>query len=697
MSRLRLVGTLLGAFACASMIVAPTLAFAKSGGGSSSSSSSSSTSRGGGGGFGGNSGGFGRSTSSPTISAPARTSSPPAASPSFGSKPGGSSAPSAAPAAHAPAAPTFGTKPGQAPAAQPAVAPQPQAPTFGAKPGVGTGIAVGVGVGAVGAAAASQGDKPSTDSKSGHPASPSAPTFGAKPGQATAPTQPSAPAFGQKPGQGTQQAATPSAAQPAVIPAKRTALDQAVAGKRSTEALAAFRQEQQKEQAKFAAPPPRIDPQVVRNNPVVSDYRPAQRVEVRTYYINRDRYYDSYGWNRPSYVGWGAPSYGAWDAVYLAWAMNHNPAFFYHHYDDPGVIAYRREMQRIADEKNSDDLKRQIAELDRKVTEQSGPRNKKYLPDGIKPDVALSAEAVTGTTVPKLRFATGVAGTTYSAICEGNNDLRGFDKITGQAMDVECINTGGAFENIEGFAMGRFDAIIASADVMDFGLSTGKIKSFGEGQMVAYHETMWLAVNRDSGIKSVTDLKPGVHSLLVGPKGSGTQYSMENLRKRATTTKETKESFLFFWTSTKVEEVHNGQYDGVGIKNAPYEEAFETVAKDPKSVQLVMMGGYSPFMQKMQDKYGDKIRLVPISGDKSFTKIKDKDGNQVYQKCTMQGSAFAKLLDNAASVETLCVQSVVVLSKAWFDKYGQTALDVFTTGWEFTKPEIARIQGTVHQ
>jgi len=183
-------------------------------------------------------------------------------------------------------------------------------------------------------------------------------------------------------------------------------------------------------------------------------------------------------------------------------------------------------------------------------------------------------------------------------------------------------------------------------------------------------------VNKASAIRNVGDLKPGA-TLYVGPVGSGAEVSYENLAHHAS-----KRSWVFF-------QAHNAQYEGVRIENAPYPEAIAAVAKDPDTVMLAMMPGHSEFMSGVDREFGDRVRLVSMSGDPSFARVADRDGNLVYHECALEGGLYPKLL-GAGAVRTLCVPAIVVVSGDWVRDNGSTAEDLFLTAWQFTEPDLER-------
>jgi hypothetical protein len=110
---------------------------------------------------------------------------------------------------------------------------------------------------------------------------------------------------------------------------------------------------------------------------------------------------------------------------------------------------------------------------------------------------------------------------------------------------------------------------------------------------------------------------------------------------------------------------------------------------------LVLTGGNSDILAKVDAEYGDKVRLIPIIGDPSFAKIEDRDGNPVYGQCEMPTSNYPKLFDGKTTQKTLCVQEVIVFSPAWSKKNGQTADDVAFTAWKATQLDLEQLNGGV--
>ena len=89
-------------------------------------------------------------------------------------------------------------------------------------------------------------------------------------------------------------------------------------------------------------------------------------------------------------MGWGYRSVGIWDLFFLTSVSR---MFWYHHWHDPGIqrALYKENMLQ----------KEELAALETRVKEleaEGVPRDPKYLPDGVDPDIAYSKEYVESNT-----------------------------------------------------------------------------------------------------------------------------------------------------------------------------------------------------------------------------------------------------------------------------------------------------------
>ena len=476
--------------------------------------------------------------------------------------------------------------------------------------------------------------------------------------------------------------ATPGASSPKPAAKAPTArpIDLAVAAKQSSDSLAKMRSEQ----TKFTRPP--VSGGAVGASPIAGGYQSTGK-STSMYYENRNSYYATRSYSPPVYVYQGSPSYGSWDAIFL-WSMldSRDRSFAYHHANDPGYLAWRREADRLAADNTS--LRDRLAALDAEVKSQTGERNPKYLPKGVPPEVALSVDVVTGYRTPALTFATGVPESTYAAVCAGRDEsnIVGFRKRAASVMDVTCIETSGSRDNVLGFMAGKYQAIIAQADAIDWAgrqmAKNGSKAKFGKRQLTAYSESMWLLVNKKSGINRIADLKRGVHTVYVGPKGSGGEVSFENLAHHASESR-----WLIF-------SGHSDQFEKVNVRSTDYLTAIRAAADDPNAVVIVMMGSSSSFMERIDREFGDRLKLVPFSGDDSLLSVRDQDNNRVYHRCVVSLRNLPRL-HPSPSTRTLCVQAVVVVSDSWVKRYGEPADHVFRGNWGAMQPDLRAIASGV--
>ena len=117
-----------------------------------------------------------------------------------------------------------------------------------------------------------------------------------------------------------------------------------------------------------------------------------------------------------------APSYGIWDTLF--WFMildrvtdrNHS-SMAYHHANDPGYQAWRRDADNLA--KDNSELKGKLDALDKQVAAMKGtPVDANYLPKGVPPEVAVAANAIADKPAqkPVIRFATGPKDGNYQVL-----------------------------------------------------------------------------------------------------------------------------------------------------------------------------------------------------------------------------------------------------------------------------------------
>jgi hypothetical protein len=118
-------------------------------------------------------------------------------------------------------------------------------------------------------------------------------------------------------------------------------------------------------------------------------------------YARRNSYYSGMNYMPPSYIGYASPSYGLFSTMFLMSALSNmqaqqNAAFFYNQWNNPGMMAWRNDMQTAArtDPEAATkirDLETRVAQMER---EKNGVRDTTYMPEGVDSSVVLSNEAL---------------------------------------------------------------------------------------------------------------------------------------------------------------------------------------------------------------------------------------------------------------------------------------------------------------
>lgn len=426
------------------------------------------------------------------------------------------------------------------------------------------------------------------------------------------------------------------------------------------------------EQSRFAGKSAAPSGKDYKSSPVLNKSKRYGRFDYSDHYARRDGYYGSRGWNAPSYAYMSRPSFGMWDAMFL-WMILDNvgnrnyAAAAYNHADDPGFQEWRQEAERLA--ADNVELKEQLNSLDKEVASMSGPRDPGYIPEGMDPEVALAAEVLAEKPAEDAPMRLATASST------GNYHYFGTRVAEyGEGLDIILRNTAGSMENLELLLAGKVDAALVQSDAfMVFR------KRFPESKLVSeqtelYPEAVQMIANRDSGITSVSDLDPDRHVLCIGPEGSGTAMTWEG-----------------FCTE-------DDWYRSIRTRNMDYGAALEEVQRNPDMVMMFVSGLHSSLLEraeKMAEKSGD-LRLVAVD-DWDFNDTRDEFGNRVYSFIDIPSGAYPELQKGflfSSDVETLAVNSVLVVRTDWVETYGPEAMDSFSFAVLEAKPDVLeRIRG----
>ena len=227
-----------------------------------------------------------------------------------------------------------------------------------------------------------------------------------KPSAAPAATAPSASGFSNS----SQKAAAspsnsgfsnssnaPAAATAAKPTVKMTPLQEKMNKNYSREESTKARADYTAEQNKFKQPaagnviPPSVNKTQVVNNIKVYNYPPG------TYESRRTVFYSNYNYIPPAYVFGSYSRFGIWDAAFLGLMLERSndrqyAENYYHHRDDEDMRAWRKEMDRMA--QNDAELKAKLQKLDEETEKikASGLKvNAAYVPPDAG-DIALAKE-----------------------------------------------------------------------------------------------------------------------------------------------------------------------------------------------------------------------------------------------------------------------------------------------------------------
>ena len=410
-----------------------------------------------------------------------------------------------------------------------------------------------------------------------------------------------------------------------------------------------------------------------KSSPIYQKVHNYGGFDYGAHYGRRDSFYGGMGWRAPGFAYGMAPSYGIWDTLF--WFMildrftdrNHS-AMAYHHANDPGYQAWRRDADNLA--KDNSELKGKLDALDKQVAAMKGtPVDPNYLPKGVPPEVAVAANAIAEKSAekPTIRFATGPKNGNYQYFGE-------LLKKKADKVDIQLRTTAGSMENLRLISSGDIDMAIVQSDVLAMlGTKFPGRKLISE-QSTLYEEMVQLIVNSNSGIKSIEDINPRKTTIYIGPEGSGTSMTWEGLRQQ------------------------QERYRKIAVKFAGYDASEKEVEQSPKVAMLFVGGLHSDILKQAEQtaERTGKLKLAALD-DGSLVRKKDENGNNIYQFVTIPSNAYPALQKGwfwGHDVKTLAVQAVLVLRTDWAKKYGQEALDALSLGVMDAKVDMRkRLEG----
>ena len=403
------------------------------------------------------------------------------------------------------------------------------------------------------------------------------------------------------------------------------------------------------------------------SNPV---YKSTPRVSYNRYYSNRDGFYRGRGWNTPSYAYASQPAFGMWDAMFM-WYMldtisdSSSRDMYYNHQNSEGMREWRAEADRLA--KDNQELQAKLTRLDAemKTLEQAGVKpDPNFIPKGMDPTVAMSAEVATGAYGRKLRMGTGGKLGNYYAFC---NMLK--DSV--QNMEVECQNTGGSVDNLNGLISGKYDAIVVQSDVYNEWLRENPGVRIDGLQASLYPEPVFMIVNEKTGIESIKDINTRKHRIYAA--GSGTKKSLIGFSYQDSSYRSLVES---------------------AVTVDATEDALKLVSSNPNGVMFYVCGMKCGLIDLADKKYGSNLNLAAVD-DWNFNDAVDQFGNTIYTFVNIP-EVYENLQPSgwfsSGAVETLSVEAILIVSRDWINSKGTEMLTNLETGlW----PALDQIQERV--
>lgn len=420
------------------------------------------------------------------------------------------------------------------------------------------------------------------------------------------------------------------------------------------------------ETSKFArgkSPTAATSASTYNKNPIATRAR-SRPITYDRYYSNRSAYYGRVGYVPGIWVGRSYSSFGMYDSLFM-WSMlsNANSRMYYHHRRDPGFQEWRREADRMS--RDNADLRAQLAALDAKVANVSGPIDPNYMPEGVDPAIALSAEVVASATGElKVTMGTGGINGNYFAFC---NSI----KRNAGDLKVDCKNTNGSLGNLQGLVDGTFGAIMVQSDVLNEYLRQNPNVKIDALQSDIYPEVVYLIVNKRSGIDSIGDLEPRKHRLYYA--GSGATKTMQGFARQ---------------DNDYVEIYRSGTQVNADV------DTLRMVANNPNGAMLYVCGLNCGLIQMANDMFGDQLQMAAVD-DGDFNDAEDQFGNDIYNFVEIP-RIYENLMPStwimSDSIETLAVSAIFVLSKEWAEEKGMKGLSALEAAlW----PAIKEIQRKV--
>jgi len=252
----------------------------------------------------------------------------------------------------------------------------------------------------------------------------------------------------------------------------------------------------------------------------------------------------------------------------------------------------------------------------------------------------LALGCVTQAPAQALRLCTGSPGKTYHAVGEKLAEL--LPAMSGNAVTVEVLATGGSIDNLNKLMAGDCDGAIVQGDAVEFFTTQISPDAAENIRMVTplYQELSLLLCSQESGIDEIDDL-PDTEgaSVAAGAMGSGslaTWLTFRNIKPE--------------YESVKVLP-RNGAEGALAVANGEASCVFEVIAPQ------------SDFIQALNDN-------TEIAGKLGFAEVDDGfdgyqvDGKQIYTRVTFDDEKYDNL-SSWGDPELIAITAYLVVSEAW--------------------------------
>jgi len=255
--------------------------------------------------------------------------------------------------------------------------------------------------------------------------------------------------------------------------------------------------------------------------------------------------------------------------------------------------------------------------------------------------VSLSSFAVAQEEKTPIRICTGAEDGVYYEI---GTIFRKWSKN----QPIEVIESSGSLDNIEKVIAGECDAFISQPDALNqAAATTPRIKKLFRPVGALHREYLHVLCNREAGHEDLSDLEGTEEKLNIGPPGSGSWTTWQNLVKE------------------------DSGYESIKTESDPNDLALSSVASGETACMLVASGLHSGSVDSADQNYGDSVTLVGAN-DKDFNDATSIDGKTLYSYSEIDG--VYPNLNGGWGVDTLSWSAQVYASTEALDSKELSAL-----------------------